>query len=156
MPKESVLLDCTRNTEAVVLSEMLQGTVLWPLLFLAFINDLPESTKRSDARLFACLLYRQVLTSQDSALLQEDLSALERWEEIWQMKFRPEKWTVIRLSTNRQHIIKTNYQIHGHTLEVVDSSKYLDIWHYQRGPHMEKTYRKHSQQGQQNTWFHLA
>ena len=155
--KQSVLLDSTRSTEAVVLSGVPQGTILGPLLFLAFIYNLPESTKHADARLFAddCLLYRHVLTSQDSAFLQEDLSAIERREETWQMKFHPEKCTVIRISTNRRHIIKTNYQIHGHSLEVVDSSKYLGLT-CQQGPHMEKTYRKHRKQGQQNTWFHSA
>ena len=53
------------------------------LLFLAFIDDLQESTNHSDARLFTdhCLLYRHVTSSQDQDLLQEDLSALERWEE---------------------------------------------------------------------------
>ena len=41
------------------------------------------------------------------------------------MKFHPDKCTVI--STNKKQILKTNYHIHGHTLEVVDSIKYLGV-----------------------------
>ena len=117
--KQSVLLDGTKSTEANVLSCVLQGTFLGPHLLLTFINDLLKSTKHSDDRLFAddWLLYRHGTSSQDQALLQEDLSALERWEETWQMKFPPlaDKYTVIRITTNRKQILKTNYQIHGHT-----------------------------------------
>ena len=67
------------------------------------------------------------MSSKDQALLQEDSSTLERWEETWQMKFHPDKCMVIRISTNRKQILKTNYQIHAHTLEVVDSSKYISV-----------------------------
>ena len=67
------------------------------------------------------------MSSQDQALLQVDLSALERWEETRQMKFHPDKCMVVRISTNRKQILKTNYQIHCHTLEVIDSSKYLGV-----------------------------
>ena len=43
------------------------------------------------------------------------------------MTFHPAKCTVIRISTNRRQIINTSYQLHVHTLEVVDSSKYLGV-----------------------------
>jgi hypothetical protein len=44
---------------------------------------------------------------------------------------RSDKWVsthinaVIRIATNQRHVIPTQYTLHGHTLEVVDSAKYL-------------------------------
>ena len=86
-------------------------------------------TKHSDDRLFAddCLLYRHISSIQDSTLLQQDLSALEKWETTWQMQFHPQKCTVISINPNRRRLINTRHQIHGHTLEVVDSCKYLGV-----------------------------
>ena len=53
---------------------------------------------------------------------------LENWENRWQMSFNPSKCTVIRVAPNKSKtVIHTNYQLHGHTLETVDSSKYLGV-----------------------------
>ena len=58
--------------------------------------------------------------------LQRDLSALQHWEHLWQMEFHPQKCTVIHVSNKRQPR-KTGYTLHGHTLEEVDSAKYLGV-----------------------------
>ena len=57
--KMRVVLDGETSEETEVLSEIPQGTVLGPILFLCHINDLPDCV-RSTVRLFAddCLIYR--------------------------------------------------------------------------------------------------
>ena len=64
-----------------------RGSVLEPILFLIFINDLPDNIK-SSVRLFAddCVLYRNIHSLQDCLILQEDLDSLALWEADWHMK----------------------------------------------------------------------
>ena len=77
--KQQVLLERVMSAEAEVISGVPQGTVLGPLLFLAFINDLLESTA-SDTRLFAddALLYHHIGSSDDAKQLQQDLDVLQQ------------------------------------------------------------------------------
>jgi len=78
---------------------LLVDSVLGPLLFLIFINDLPSSIK-STCRLFAddCLLYRQINSKHDTEILQNDLLCLEHWANKWFMKFNPIKCVALTQS----------------------------------------------------------
>ena len=63
------------------------------LLFLCYINDLPDSVI-SKIRLYAddVLLYSTVTSLEDCKQLQWDLHSLESWANIlWQMQFNPDK-----------------------------------------------------------------
>ena len=124
---QEVVLDGSTSSRCSVTSGVPQGTVLGPLLFLVYINDMP-SCIQSPARLFAddCLVYTKIRSTADCEKLQEDLHKLQEWEGRWLMQFHPEKCEVITIS-NRKNPIKFGYTIHGHNLQHVDNAKYLGV-----------------------------
>ena len=96
---QKVVLDGQASDPVPVLSGVFQGSVLGPVLFLIFINDLPENI-RSPVRLFAddCVLYRNIKSPMDSQILQDDLASLTQWETDWQIKFNFAKCRSMRVT----------------------------------------------------------
>ena len=126
--KQQVLLEGVKSGFSEVSSGVPQGTVLGPLLFNIFINDLPDVVS-SQVRLFAddCLIYRNISNSDDARALQADLDSLQEWEHTWMMSFNPTKCESICITNKTTNIIKSTYKIHNSDIKTVSDTKYLGV-----------------------------
>ena len=90
--KMKVLVDGEESESVGVDTGVPQGTGRGSLLFVCYINDLPDAVK-STVRLFAddCLIYRNIRYMADHLALERDLQQLEAWAKTWGMRFNTKK-----------------------------------------------------------------
>jgi hypothetical protein len=106
-----------------VTSGVPQGSVLGPVLFVLFINDLPDvvtnlcSMYADDTK-----IYGPVSTQAEAQTLQEDLDNLVEWSDKWQMRFNAEKCSLLHLGNKN---MKMDYSMgsHGGDRVVLNSSE---------------------------------
>ena len=109
----------------IVISGIPQGFVIGPILFVIFINDMPDNVKYSMCKLFAddCKLYGTVNNREDNKT-QFDLTNLETWSKTWQLPFNALKCKVMHFGNrNPKHL----YYLNDHILEDTQSEKDLGV-----------------------------
>ena len=126
--EQTVIVNGEKSSAGRVTSGIPQGTVLGPLLFVVYINDILENVT-SDGFLFAddTKLFRAITSKEDALHLQSDIDTLEKWSEKWGMEFNREKCHVLTLGKfeNTKHTHR--YELGGEEIEHVFTEKDLGI-----------------------------
>ena len=124
---QRVVVDGEVPSFVKVTSGVPQGTVLGPLIFLLFINDIHENLD-STLRLFAddALLYKSINTMNDSVILQNDIDKLVSWSTTWQMQFNVTKCHTMRIARKKEPVLM-DYFIDSQKLSPVKNHPYLGV-----------------------------
>ncbi|MES9880231.1 MAG: reverse transcriptase domain-containing protein [Sedimenticola sp.] len=121
--KQIVTVRGSTSKQADVISGVPQGSVLGPLLFILFVNDMPEQVSAT-VKMFAddTKLYRQ---AKDYNLLQRDLENLEQWSNTWLLKFNASKCKCMHFGFGNP---KQDYVLNNTTLTKVSEEKDLGVY----------------------------
>lgn len=117
-----------QSDEVNITSGVPQGSILGPLLFILFINDISQCFLHSNFLLYAddLKIYRHITNPYDCILLQEDLNRLTQYCSVNKLHLSIPKCNFIVFSKNH-NLFKFIYRLCNATLNQVDSLRDLGV-----------------------------
>ena len=123
--KQAVCINGSKSKYLSVTSGVPQGSVLGPVLFLVFINDL-SAVVTTQCKIFAddTKLYHSILSLCDHAHVQKDIDNLLKWSDEWLLGFNINKCKIMYVG-NKNPCYQSNMR--NNSIDTVREEKDLGV-----------------------------